>query len=120
MTNELISFVTDKTKKLIAAPSVCPESKAAAKAWLAAVGTDDEAETTRHYIKELEEDITPIDDLIAFAASEDGLKVFGTEAARNLLMHAKEIRVNGARFCDCPACAAAEAILSKKTELLAY
>ncbi|NJP41100.1 molecular chaperone Hsp90 [Oscillospiraceae bacterium HV4-5-C5C] len=118
MTNELISFVTDKTKKLIAAPSVCPESKAIAKAWLAAVGTENEAEATKNYIKELEEDITPIDGLIAFTGSEAGLKYFGTEAARNLLMHAKEMKVNGAKYCDCPACAAAEAILSKKAELL--
>ena len=32
--------------------------------------------------------------------------------------HAKEIKAGGAKYCDCPACAAAEAILAKKADML--
>ena len=32
--------------------------------------------------------------------------------------HAQEIKKNGAKYCDCPACTACAAILAKKAELL--
>ena len=118
MTKELMNFVTEKTNDLIAAPSCCQEAKAAAQAWLAAAGTAEEAEETKKYLAELEEDITPIDGLIAFASSEGAKAEFGEEAANGLLAHAKEIRAKGARYCDCPACTAALAILDKKEEML--
>ena len=60
----------------------------------------------------------PIDGLIAFAESDIGAKVFGEEGAKNILIHAKEIKSNGAKYCDCPACAACEALLEKKDEIL--
>jgi len=67
-------------------------------------------------IAELEEDIVTVDGLIAFAESEAGAKVFGANAG-NVAEHAKEIKAAGAKYCDCPACAAVEAILSKKDEM---
>ena len=72
----------------------------------------------KNYIAELEEDIMPIDGLIAFAGSDMGAKVFG-DAAKGVLAHAEEIKAAGAKYCDCPACAACEAILAKKDEILA-
>ena len=66
MEKALLDFVTAKTNDLLAAPSACQEVKAAATAWLAAVGTEKEAEETAKYIAELEADIMPIDGLIAF------------------------------------------------------
>lgn len=118
MNKEVLAYVTEKTHNLMEAPSCSREARAAAEAWLAAVGTDREAEETKRYIAELEADIMPIDGLIAFAESDHGKAVFGEEAARGAAAHAKEIKANGAKYCDCPACAAAEAILAKKDELL--
>ena len=50
MEKALLDFVTAKTQDLLAAPSACQEVKAAATAWLAAVGTEKEAEETAKYI----------------------------------------------------------------------
>ena len=86
MTENVKTYVTEKTKELIAATSCSAEAKEAANAWLEAVGTEKEAEVTKNYIAELEEDIMPIDGLIAFAGSDMGAKVFGDAAKVYLLM----------------------------------
>lgn len=49
MTEKVIAEV----KALIAAPSCCAEAKAAAERWLAAVGTDSEAEETKSSLPSL-------------------------------------------------------------------
>lgn len=118
MTQETLAYVKEQTAALIAAPSVSAEAKAAAEKWLAAVGTESEQEATKAYLAELEADIMPIDGLIAFAGSDAGAGVFGADLAKNILAHAKEIKANGAAYCDCPACAAVKAILDKKAEIL--
>lgn len=38
MTEEIRNTLTEEVKKLIAAPSACPEAKAACEKWLAAAG----------------------------------------------------------------------------------
>lgn len=118
MNAEVKEFVTQKVNELIAAPSCCAEAKEIAQNWLDALGTDKEAEAARNLIAELEEDIMPIDGLIAFAGSEAGAQVFGEELAKNVLAHGQELKASGAKYCDCAACAACEAILEKKEELL--
>lgn len=118
MKKEIAALVAEQTRALLAAPSACKEIKAAAEAWLAAVGTDKEKAATAKYIAELEADIMPIDGLIAFAGSEAGAQVFGAELAKNILTHAQEIKSAGAVYCDCPACAACQAILEHKSEIL--
>jgi len=118
MTKEMTAFVTEKTRDLMAAPSCCPEAKAAAQAWLDAVGTDREQAETKKYLAELAADVTPIDGLIAFASSAAGAAHFGEAAAKGLLAHAQQIKAAGAKYCDCPACTAALAILERKAELL--
>lgn len=118
MDQKVLDFVTEKTHELIAAKTCCKELKEAAEAWLRAVGSAQEMEETKKYLAELEEDIMPIDNLIGFAGSDAGAALFGAEASKNIEAHAKEIKANGANYCDCPACAACEAILSKKEELL--
>lgn len=117
MNQEWIKEVTDKTKELMEAPSCCAELKAAAKRWLDAVGTDGEKAETKAYIKELEGDIMPLEMLIAFARSEKGAAVFG-ERAEGIAAHGEELQAAGEKYCDCPACAAAAAILAKKDQLL--
>ena len=111
MTENVKTYVTEKTKELIAATSCSAEAKEAANAWLEAVGTEKEAEVTKNYIAELEEDIMPIDGLIGFAGSDAGKALFGEERAAAILAHAKDIKEKGARFCDCPACSACAEII---------
>ena len=110
--------IIQKVNELIAAPSCCAEAKAAAQYWLDAIGSAREAESAQNLIAELEQDIMPIDGLIAFAESEAGAKVFGSEKAAQVAAHAKEIKSAGAEYCDCPACAAAEVILKSKDSLV--
>ena len=76
MSKETLEYVVAKAKELIAAPSCSAEAKEAAQAWIAAVGTDKQAEETKKFIAEMEEDIIPIDGLIAFAESDAGANVF--------------------------------------------
>ena len=70
--------------------------------------------STAKYIAELEANIVTVDGLISFAQSEAGASVFGADNAKNIAAHAREIKAAGAKYCDCPACAAVEAILEKK------
>ena len=118
MDQNVLSYVEEKTMALIDAPTCSQETKAAAQSWLAAKGTDAQAAETRRYIQELEADIMPIDGLIGFADSEAGAQVFGADKAKEVAAHAREIKAAGARYCDCPACAACEAILAKKDAIL--
>ena len=119
MNPKVLKELTEKTRALIDAPTCSSETKEAAKRWLDAVGTDAEAAETERYFAELEEDIMPIDTLIAFAGSEQGISYFGAEAAAGIAAHAKEIKAAGARYCDCPACAIVEEILRQKSEIFA-
>ena len=119
MKQEVRDYVIEKSKELMEAPTCSQEAKAAAQAWLDAAGTDREAEETKKYIAELEADIMPVDGLIGFAESEAGAQVFGPEKTKEVAAHGREIKAAGAKYCDCPACAAAEAILAKKDQMLA-
>lgn len=110
--------IQELTADLLAAPSACKEIKDAAQNYLDAVGKDAEAEAAKAYVAELEADIMPIDGLISFAESDMGAKVFGADGAKNILNHAKERKAAGAKYCDCAACAACEALLNKKDEIL--
>ena len=106
MDREVLDFVVKKTHELMDAASCSSEAKAAAQVWLDAVGTDREAAETAKYIAELEADIVTVDGLISFAQSEAGASVFGADNAKNIAAHAREIKAAGAKYCDCPACAA--------------
>ena len=111
-------FFIQKAKELMESFSCCAEAKEAAQNWLDAVGTPKEEEAAKQLIAELEADIMPLDNLIAFASSEMGAKVFGAEKTKEVAAHGRELKETGAKYCDCPACAAAEQILSRKEELL--
>ena len=118
MKKEVLDVAIEKTNALIHAEHCCKELQDAAGAWLKAVGTENEKEETKKYIAELEEDIVPIDDLIQLAESENGIKLFGEEAAKEIAAHGKEIKAAGAAYCDCAACSLAEQILKMKVDLL--
>lgn len=117
MEKELLQFMKEKTQELVQSPTCCAELKEVAATWLEAVGTENEAAETEKYMNELKADIMPIDQLIGFAGSETGEEYFGQDAAQNIKAHAEEIKENGSCYCDCPACAAAEAILKKLAAL---
>ena len=110
--------IQELTADLLAAPSACKEIKEAAQNYLDAVGKEGEAEAAKAYVAELEADIMPIDGLSAFAESDMGAKVFGADGVKNVLIQAKERKEAGEKDCDCPACAACEALLNKKDEIL--
>ena len=110
--NELNEVLKD-VQALLDASSCCQEAKDAALAWKEALGTTEEKVKAQALLKELEEDIMPIDGLIGFAGSEAGAAVFGAEKAKEVEAHAKEVKAAGGKYCDCPACTACEVILSK-------
>ena len=104
--------VKQEVEKLLKANSLCPEGREAVQAYLEAYGTADEKSKAEALLQELEEDITSIDDLIAFAESEHGRQIFGEEKA------AKEAKDKGEDTCICEACQIAKVILANKTALL--
>ena len=109
MEKAVLDFVVEQTNALIAAPTTAAECKAAAEAWLA---SDKGEAANKAYIAELEADI-------AFAESPAGAQVFGgEEAAKGVAQHGRDLKAAGKLYCDCPACAACEAILEKKDQML--
>ena len=88
MEKEKLEFVKGKTQELLQSQTCCAEGKAAAKAWLEAIGTEQEAAETERYLNELKADIMPIDQLIGFAGSEAGIQYFGEAAAKGIVSHA--------------------------------
>ena len=109
----------EKIKAMAAAPSCCAELKAASAAYLNAIGTSEEKIAAQSLISEMEEDITPIDSLVAFAHSEQAKEIFGANSAKKFAAHADELKASGAKYCDCGACAPAAEILQNKAILLA-
>ena len=106
-------------KAMAAAPSCCPELKAATKAYLDAVGTADEKVAAKNLLAEIEEDITTVDNLVPFAHSDIAIKIFGAEGAKKFAAHADELKAGGAKYCDCGACANGLKVLENKAVLLA-
>jgi hypothetical protein len=118
MTKETQFFVVGETRKLLRSSSACPEAKEAARRFLDAIGTDNEKAEAAKFLQELEEDLEPIDDVIAFANSPSAEKYFGLEGAQKFRDHVKDMKEKGIRYCDCPACRCAEAILKEKDAIL--
>lgn len=118
MDKEVLNYVIEKTHELMTASSCSSEAKAAAQTWLNAIGTENEIAETKKYINELEEDIMPIDNLIDFAESDKGIQMFGEETAKSIAVHGKQIKSNGAKYCDCQACITVAEILAKKDIIL--
>ena len=118
MKQDVKDFMIQKVKEMMNSFSCCAEAKEAGQRWLDALGTEKEAEETKNLMAELEEDIMPIDNLIAFASSDAGAQVFGEEKAKEVAAHAQKVKTAGGKYCDCPACAAIEAIFDKKDALI--
>lgn len=117
MNRELQNYIAEKLHEMMGVDCCCREAKEAANAWFASIGTENEIQMLRALISELEEDIMPIDGLIAFAKSERCAQIFG-DRQQDEIVHAYKLKADGIKFCDCPACTAVQAILKKKPEIL--
>ena len=106
-----------KVEAMMAAPSCCAELKEAAQNWL---DTYDDGEAnqaaTKALIQELEEDITSLDDCIAFFKSDAAKNVFG-DALPEKLAAAEAAKAAGEDTCLCGACQLAKQILDQKAFL---
>ena len=116
MSKEFNAIIED-TKKLINAPSCYAELKTKAQTWLDAIGTKEEQDAAKAFITELEGDITKIDNLVAFAHSEQATQIFG-DGAKAFAAHADELKASGAKYCDCAACTPGRAILANKNLII--
>ena len=106
-----------KVIDMMAAPSCCPELKAAAQEWLDTYddGAKNQAATAA-LIKELEEDISSIDSCIGFLASDMGKQIYG-DAQPAALKAAQDSKAAGGTVCTCGACQLGAEILKQKDYL---
>lgn len=115
MDKETFECVAERADILATADSSKQETKDAALAWKEAVAAGDDAaveEATAKFVDFLEGRPRTIDGLIAFLEGP-GKELFGEEAAAQGLVAQKKRKEDGAKFCDCPSCAAASEILAK-------
>lgn len=108
---ELVEYA----KKVVAAGSCCAELKEIGTKW---IENPEDAALTKQFVEELREDVTSIDGLIGFTASEAGKKVFGEEAATKMHAAAEDAKKKGAKYCICDACTNGGVILDHAAELL--
>ena len=110
--------LTQLVQALLDAPTSNETVKEFAQSWINAEGTPKQEELTKQLVSVAEQNIALIDETIGFADSELATQILGAEGAANLLQHAKDIKAQGAEFCDCAACVAAKNIIDLKAEIL--
>ena len=110
--------LTQLVQALLDAPQSNPTVKEFAQSWLDAEGTEKQAELTKQLVSVAEQNIALIDETIGFAGSELAVHILGEEGAANLLQHAKDIKAQGAKFCDCSSCTVAKKIIDLKAEIV--
>ena len=103
---------------LLDAPKSNPTVKEFAQSWFDAEGTEKQAELTKQLVSVAEQNIALIDEVIDYARSERAIQSLGEEGAAKLLQHAKDLKAQGAEFCDCQACVAAKNIIDLKAEIV--
>ena len=116
MERELLDYVAKRAGILATADTSKQETKDAAAAWKDAVAADSsdavvEAATTK-LLDFLEGRPTTIDGVIAFAQGP-AKEMMGKEAAAKMLEAQLARKVAGAKYCNCPSCAAASELLAK-------
>lgn len=108
----------EAAKRTAAAPSCYPGLKALIEAWEKALGTPEEHAAAEKMLAGLEECVTDIDGLIAFAGSPKGAEVLGgKEAAEKTLTAAKDAKAKGTKYCICPACTNGAILLEHRHDL---
>ena len=113
MNAELLEFTRQKVDELLNAPSSSKDTLAAAKAWKEAIaaGKDDDV-ATKSLLDVLDRHHTTIDEVVTFA-SGPAKDLLGAKVAADMLAHAIERKNKGAKYCDCAACLAAQALLAR-------
>ena len=109
--------LTQLVQALLDAPSSNQTVKEFAQSWIDAEGTPKQEELTKQLVSVAEQNIALIDETIGFAGSELATQILGEKGAANLLQHAKDIKAEGAEFCDCPGCAACKHVIDLKAEI---
>ena len=109
--------VKELVQALLDAPTSNPTLKEFAQSWMNAEGKPEQEALTKQLVSVAEQNIALIDETISFAGSELATQILGAEGAANLLQHAKDIKAQGAEFCDCPGCVAAKNIIDLKAEI---
>ena len=108
--------ILEKVKEVRNAPSCYEGLKKVCDEYLAAAGTDKEAETAKKLKAELKEDVCSIDHVIPFFESEEGAKVLGADTAKQLAKTAHEAKDRGVKYCICQACTAGCWLLDHQDE----
>ena len=109
--------LTELVRALLDAPTSNETVKEFAQSWIDAEDTPKQAELTKQLVSVAEQNIALIDETIGFAGSELAVQILGEEGAANLLQHAKDIKAQGAAFCDCPGCVACKHVIDLKAEI---
>ncbi len=116
MDKEVFDYVAERADILATADSSKQATKDAASAWKAAVAADSSdaavEKATTELLDVLEGRPTTIDEVIAFAEGP-AKGMFGEEAAAKMAEEQKARKEQGAKWCNCPSCAAASEILAK-------
>ena len=110
--------LTQLVQALLDAHTSNPTVKEFAQSWINAAGKPEQEKLTKQLVSVAEQNIALIDETIGFAGSELAVQILGEEGAANLLQHAKDIKSQGAEFCDCPGCVAAKHIIDLKSEIM--
>lgn len=106
-------------RKMVAAPSCYAGLKAAGEAWIAAVGTEQEAGAAKALKVQLDDCVGDIDGFIAFAGSPTGEQVLGGhEAAQGVVAAAKKAKAAGTKYCICDACTNGGVLLDHEADWL--
>lgn len=109
--------LTQLVKAILDAPTSNETVKEFAQSWINAEGKPEQEELTKKLVSVAEQNIALIDETIGFAGSELAVQILGEEGSANLLQHAKDIKAQGAEFCDCPGCVACKHVIDLKAEI---
>jgi hypothetical protein len=109
----LFAYTEQKVEELLAAGPSSQQTREACQAWKDAIAAgEDQRTATNALLDALDEHHTTVDELAAFAAGA-AKDIMGEEAAAGMLAHAQELKAQGVKYCDCPACTAAHELLAK-------
>ena len=100
----------DTMKELLEGHCWEPMREAAVK-WLEAVGTDSEDDAKANLIPLLVDSVATVDEILEMFKSDEIRAQFG-DMAEPILSHTKQLKANGEKYCDCPACMKARGILA--------
>ncbi len=116
MEKELFNYVAQRAEVLATSDASTQVTKDAAEAWKAAVDADASEgaleAATKALLDVLEGRPTTIDGVIAFAEGP-AKQLMGEEAAAAMLSEQLKRKEAGAKYCNCPSCAAASELLAK-------